>query len=370
MSDAAYISILLSASFLAWLMALAPALVFLLRTWRARRDCLLEIMTDKVLGLYYTRFCPAKVTTNGTLCPGFRKDFHSKYGRRWYVLPILLLALFSGLGLWATAGTLEVWCGLSPQATFALPDVALGGFLGGMTWVMSDQFTRLRNRDFTPHDVYNAAFRLLIAIPLGYSLASFADPKLKVSVAFLLGAFPTTTLFTIARRLGGKQLGLADDAVTNSATSELELLESVSKAAAERFRDEGMASIVALAWTDPVDLTIRTNLEFDYVTDCISQALLWIYFRDQLKNLYVFSLRGALEAAGFMADLRSDERGEAAQATLKEMADLLKISPAALSGTLLQVEQDPSTQFLVALWANESGGCHEESDGTWSEDAW
>ena len=37
------------------------------------------------------------------------------------------------------------------------------------------------------------------------------------------------------------------------------------------------------------------NRPFNYVVDCISQALLWIYFQDNVQKLYVLSLRGAQE---------------------------------------------------------------------------
>jgi len=222
--------------------------------------------------------------------------------------------------------------------------------------VVSDQLTRFRDRDFTSFDVYNGVFRLLIAVPLGYSLASFGNPSLKISIAFILGAFPTSTLFTIARRLGAKQFGLGDDAVKNSTDSELEKLQSVGKETAERLCDEGISSIGALAWTDPIDLTIRTNLEFSFVVDCISQALLWIYTHDDTPQLYVLSLRGAQEVAAFIDDLQSPDALTQAEAekTLEEAAARVKVPKEAFHQTLLEVAQDPSTKFLVKIWADSN----------------
>ena len=46
----------------------------------------------------------------------------------------------------------------------------------------------------------------------------------------------------------------------------------------ERYKDEGITTICGLAYADPIDLTIRTNFDFNYVVDCVSQALMWIYF--------------------------------------------------------------------------------------------
>jgi hypothetical protein len=348
-----YAGLINAACFVAWLMVIAPALIFLGRAWTSRRDSLFDLMTDGTLELYYNRFYPSRKIDPKDRVRIFRRDFGKTYGRRKYVFPLLILAFLSGWGLWGAAGTIRVWVKVaSPDATYAIDEIAVGALLGGLTWVISDNLGRFRSRDFTSHDVYNGVFRLLIAVPLGYSLGSFLDAKFKVAVAFLLGVFPTTTLFTIARRLASKQLGLASDAIDGGGGAELEKLQSVAKVTAERFRDEGVSSIVALAWTDPIDLTIRTNFEFSFVVDCISQALFWIYVRDDIQQLYVLSLRGAQEVSTFMDNVKSGDAG--AKKTLGEAAGRLKVSEEALLQTLAQVCEDPSTRFIVNIWADQN----------------
>lgn len=354
MSKDLFVIPIYAACVIAWLMAMLPAVLFLAREWATRRDSLFDLMTETVLELYYKRFYPSRQVRPDARRPTFQKDFGNKYGRRWYVPPLILLGILSAAGLWISAATVEAWLGVvNPgKNVFIIPDVAVGAFLGGLTWVIFDQLARFRNRDFTSHNVYNGVFRLLIAVPLGASLAAFGNESLKVAVAFLLGAFPTDALFQIARRIGAKQFGMADDAVNNSNVSELEKLQSVGRETAERLRDVGVSSIAALAWTDPVDLTIRTNLEFDFVVDCISQALFWVYVRDDVQKLYALSLRGAQEVATFIHDLESGDaltRAEAAK-TLIESAGKINVSPEAFHQTLLQVSGDPSTRFLVKIW--------------------
>jgi hypothetical protein len=342
-----------SVCIIAWLMVIAPAIVFLRVAWSSRRDSLFDLMTDGTLALYYNRFYPSRKIDPKDRVRIFRRDFGRAYGRRKYVAPLLMLAVLAGWGLWGAAGTLKVWVNVaSPGETYAIDNIALGALLGGLTWVISDSLGRYRIRDFTSHDVYNAVFRLMIAVPLGYSLGSFLDPAFKVAMAFLLGVFPTSTLFTIARRLGSKQLGMGSDAVGDAGDSELEKLQSVAKSTAERFRDEGISSIVALAWTDPIDLTIRTNFEFSFVVDCISQALFWIYVRDDIQQLYVLSLRGAQEVSSFMESIDAGDAG--AKKTLGEAAARLKVSEEALLQTFAQVREDPSTKFIVNIWADQN----------------
>jgi len=335
-----------------WLMVMFPAIFYLTRAWAARRDALFDLMTDTALEHYYTQFYPCRVIAPGARVRTFRRDFGRWYGRRWYIVPLLLLGILFGFGAWGTDGTLRVWVGAADaNHTAAIGEVALSAFLGGFAWVVKDQLDRFRTRDFTSHDVYNCVFRLLLAVPLGYSLGAFCTEGLRVPVAFFLGAFPTATLFTIARRIGAQKLGLGE--AGDNSTPELERLQDIGKANAERFGDEGISTIVELAWADPIDLTIRTNRPFNYVVDCISQALLWIYFQDNVQKLYVLSLRGAQEVDFFMRQLASSDIGlqTAAKKTLTAGASRLGVGEDELLLTFRQVTADPYTKFIVSIWA-------------------
>jgi hypothetical protein len=323
-------------------------------SWKERRDNLFSTMTDGVLELYYKQFLPSALKEGKKgeeLRSAFQGSFSRQYGRRLYLPPLLLLGGLAGIGLYGVGGTLRVWGRLAGATqSFSWSDITTAALIGGFTWIISDQLTRFRTRDFTSYDVYNCVFRLLIAVPLGYSIAAFSDERFKVPIAFLLGAFPTSTLFTIARRLGSQKLKIADSAVDGS--SEIEKLPSIGKTFAERLSDEGISSVAELAYADPVNLTIRTNKQFTYITDCISQALLWIYIRGGLDQISVLSLRGAHEVSSFVADLKSDnaEQQAAAHGTLKTAAERLGIGKEQLLQTLEQVAYDPYTLFLVGIW--------------------
>jgi hypothetical protein len=333
-----------------WMMVLLPAILYLRRAWAARRDALFDLMTDTALEHYYKQFFPCRTIAPGARVKTFQKDFGRWYGRRWYVVPLLLLGVLFGYSAWGVDGTLRVWVGAADAYhTLAISDIALSAFLGGFAWVVKDQLDRLRSRDFTSYDVYNCVFRLLLAVPLGYSIGAFCVEGLRVPVAFFLGAFPTSTLFTIARRLGSQKLGLGD--AGDVGTPELEKLQDIGKTNAERFADEGISTIAELAWADPIDLTIRTNRPFNYVVDCISQALLWIYFEDDVQKLYVLSLRGAQEVDFFMRQLGSGDPAlvAAARKTLAAAASKLGVGEDELLLTFRQVTEDPYTKFLISI---------------------
>jgi predicted flap endonuclease-1-like 5' DNA nuclease len=135
--------------------------------------------------------------------------------------------------------------------------------------------------------------------------------------------------------------------------SELERLQGVNTSNAEAFADEGVTTILQLAYSDPIDLTIRTSLGFSYVVDCVSQALAWIYFEDELKTLRKHSLRGAQEIASFISELddSKDRKAQArAKAALQQIAQELQKQPESLERTFREIAEDPYTQFLWNAW--------------------
>lgn len=266
--------------------------------------------------------------------------------------------------MWITARSVQSWLGLITYFK-AYSTVTISAFLGGYAWVLLDHLSRFRTGDFTYHDVYNGVFRLLVSIPLGLSLATFSGLQSAAGFAFLLAAFPTTTLFKFARRLTTQTLKLGEN--DEGAKLELENLQCLGRSNAERFLEEGVTTIAELAWADPIDLTIRTNRDFNYVVDCISQALLWVYFEENVKKLFPFSLRGAQDVSSFLRDLEMDlgspppspidslpqdsEVSYAAQQTLRAAAEVLKLNEESFKYTLWTVAEDPYTEFLVAIWA-------------------
>lgn len=330
----------------AWVLVWLPCVLYL-SVSLGERHGLFHVFDREKIKSYYKLFRPTVDTSKIDLERDFKASFTRIYGRRHYVLPLLLLAFLAAIGLWGTAKTLESWLAL-PSGTFKFHPIAVSAFLGAWTWVVYDQFNRLRNRDLTFHDLYGCVFRFLIAVPFGFFLGKWAG-DFGISVAFLLGTFPTGTLFKIGRRLAVQQLKLGEDAAE---PSKLEKLQCVSRSSAERFIDEGINTIAELAWCDPVDLTLRTNKEFDYVIDCASQALVWVYFEEKTRELYKLSLRTAHEVTSlvYALDFGNGDKKTLAKETLAEGAKALAMETNALENTLRLIKEDPFVEFLVAIW--------------------
>jgi hypothetical protein len=328
-------------------MVLVPVLLYLFRPWATRRDKLFSNFDPASLMLYYREFYPDMKPTLASVKSDFKTYFNRHYGRRYYCLPIVILAVTTAVSGLAASRTLQVSQRVATHQ-YMLPWIVISALAGGFTWVINDLIDRLRRRDFTVSDVYNSIFRILISAPFGWAFAQVVKTDVGVPLAFLLGSFPTGTLFTIARRLAATKLGVSED--PDSGKLELENLQSITKTNAERFYDEGISTIVQLAYTDPVDLTIRTNFDFNYVIDCISQALLWIYFEDKTRTLAIYSLRGAQEVSYLVRSLSDPLKMAEAQATLNAVAVVLNLSPASVQTTLEQVQADPYTQFICSIW--------------------
>jgi hypothetical protein len=343
--------ILIIACVIAWIMLLLPSLIYLSTEWLARRDRLFGHLNDKALALYFKRFFPSR-SMPSNVKDQFEREFTRLYGRKQYIIPLVLLAAISGAGMWATARTIMSWLGLIEEA-FALSPIVIASFLGAYTWVLLDQLSRYQSRDFTKHNIYEGVFRFLVAIPLGFSFAALLREDLGIPLAFLLGSFPTQTLMKFSRRLVVERLGLGEK--EKDGPTELAKLQGIGRENAERFQHVDITTIMQLAWADPIDLTIRTNFDFNYLIDCISQALMWIYFEEQTRELYRLSLRGSQEVRWLLRAIESDDKNERARGekTLHETAGVLKMDNQSLMHTLCAISEDPYTEFIVNVWAPE-----------------
>src|SRR5215217_9550 len=189
------------ALFIAWVILLLPAVFYLLTTWKNRRELLVGKLGPEAIKLYYEQFFPHLAFEESetddadekSIVREFKSHFGRLYGRRHYILPLLLIAVLAAVGLRATAQSVQVWLGHNPSGS-AYPPIVISAFLGAYAWVLYDHFRRFRTGDFTSHDIYSAVYRFLIAIPLGMSIAALLKDEVGTGVAFMLAAFPTTTL--------------------------------------------------------------------------------------------------------------------------------------------------------------------------------
>ena len=344
--------LIITACFIGWIFLFIPTIVYLITTWKTRFENVLSRFKDEAISLYLGRYFPSDTApTDNSLRSFFKKRMEMRYGRSHYVMPILLLMVISGIAIFMVAFSALKGLKLITDDT-VLPPIAISALLGAFMWTANDQIERFGTGDFTPNDVYNCSYRFLIAVPMGISFAAIFKDDAGIPLAFFLGAFPAKTLMTLGRRFVTKKLDLGDQAAAEK--SEMELIQGINRPEAERFQEEGVTNILQLAYMDPVDMTLRTNYDFNYVIDCMSQALLWIYLDKNINidKLRALGLRGAYEAENLSKLLTSDvlEEKQMAEDNLGEVARILGIDKNAFKKTLLEVADDPYTTFICNIW--------------------
>lgn len=329
-----------------------PVVLYLVSGCAARRDNIFYYFDNQSFKLYLERFFRGQlIQPKGDYRSAFERKYHKRFGRRHYLLPIAFLLVTAFILLIMVSETVFAWLNLVEQPKVELPAVAVSALAGAYMWVVFDLINRNRRLDLHPVDINRATFRLVIAVPFGYAFAAFAKDPIGIPLAFLAGAFPTNTLFALSRRLVTRQLKLSEG--TDKTTSQLERLQCMTTEIAERYTDVGITSISQLAYCDPIDISIRSSLSFNYVVDCVSEALAWIYLEDDLATARRYSLRGAHEIKNLVDDIKGGRTRAAARArqTINALAKTLNINATVLEKTLREIAEDPYTEFIHEVWA-------------------
>jgi hypothetical protein len=98
---------------------------------------------------------------------------------------------------------------------------------------------------------------------------------------------------------------------------------------------------------------MRSNLTFNFVTDCMNQALAWMYLKSDLDKVRPLGMRGAIEIRDLLRDLDLVDptpAKELAVAALPKIALAINQDPVTLRVVFGQISGDPYTDFLRSVW--------------------
>ena len=336
-------------------LSIAPIMTFLMIGWKHRcREVLSGVSSkdDAALRQYFTEFQPNFAADEPDLRRRFGLYYNALFGRKHFIVPLVLL--------FAIVGALFILCKFileSPilkDKTFLETKGAIAVFaiMGAYLWVVYDHIKKWWHSSLSPKDIYEASFRFALSIPFGYSVSMLAATAAGPVIAFFMGAFPMQTLLSIFRNIFGQKLGIQES--QGSEKSELLNLQGIDIAKAERLGAEGITTILQLAYADPIRLTIRTNLGYSYLIDCISQALLRIYTGDNQPAWQKHGLRGGFEAINLSSGLEEGEPGEKADAEqiISVLSKDLGVPAASINNILWEVCHDPYMQFIYLSWTS------------------
>jgi hypothetical protein len=123
----------------------------------------------------------------------------------------------------------------------------------------------------------------------------------------------------------------------------------VDNAVFERMSEIGVTTIGQLAWSDPIALTMRTNMGFMFVLDLVSQALAWSYLGPKLETLRPMGLRGAYEIRVLMAEAGDPDSPlyDNANTLIPQAAQAVGLTLEQFRNVTHQVGDDATAEFLV-----------------------
>lgn len=351
-----------------WAIALLPALIHpaicagfqrVLRQKRLKVESLLG--RGDLLKRYVTTFGSTGTGTGTGRPPATVQEsivvalFDLHYSVRSYAAPILIGFLFAVVAsvICFTKAGLDL---AMPQEIRGLilktPPTALAGIAGGYVWGLYDALARYRTQQLEPQSLHQFWFRLLLAAILAPLLLSpVFESYAELAAAFALGAFPAATLVDFVTTQAAKRLNIAAAQVPGEAPT-LHKLQGMTREMIELLAEEGVNSVQHLAYADPVELLLDTNLEWIRVLDVMDQACLFVYVGDHLEKLRPIGIRGVIEVIEMSADLDSGDanKEKLAQEMVRLMAEKISQPESGILNLLHRLSADPQVAFIRALW--------------------
>jgi hypothetical protein len=328
-----------------------PLTIYILLGWQRKADDIIGSLTPESAQLYLHTFQISDVKADIALSV-FKKFYERWYGRRYLIIPtvfliIIVLLLTFVLGETSFVDLAERNASPIEKKNFmTLPDIAVASIAGAYAFVAWDIILRSSRRTLTPADILGSTIRMLIAVPLGYSISALVKEDIGAFVAFAAAAFPIQTIQTILQRLLNKQLNVELGAGTEK--DQVINLSGVDKNTADRLVDADITTILQLAYCDPVQTCMRTSLNFAVVSDISAQALAWLYFEDNLTKLRIIGLRGACEIRFLMEDFQAGK--PEAVAIIASASISLGLSADEFKNALEEIADDPQAEFLAKTW--------------------
>ena len=342
--------------FLATTLIMIPVARFLFVGWSAKREDIMDGQSAEARHKYFAMFHRTRSIDRKDAFERFDEFYIRWYGRRRYIPASILLLLVGLVSSYVGISSAMHWNESigKDQAPVLLPPLALYALSGGYLWVVNDFIKRSRKLDLASSDIYWGVLRLVVAIPLGYGMSSFFHDieGARNFIAFSAGAFPLSEILTNLRKMSLTRSGLGiQDVASNDNVLKL---VGVNADVAERLANEDITTITQLAYCDPIRLTMRSNLTFNFVTDCMNQALAWEYMEERMNKLRPLGLRGAVEIHHLYCNIDegTDAEKAAANSVLDCAARILGQDRITLKLAFFEIARDPFTAYLESIWTD------------------
>lgn len=338
------------------LVGMYPIAYYIGAVWKSRQKLIFETLSIDAKRMYLQLYRSAEamsLATDALVNDAFSKVYNHWFGRGRLLAPTWFIGLieFPYIFLGAMNATQALLPSPKWVAPFTLQSIALAAMTGAYILVTMDTIRRVVRRDLLPEDLQLTALRLAACVPLGYAFSSLVPDDQKPFIALAMTAIPLQQVADFLTQLAGKRTGMDIPAAAASPTlmDSPSQLSGVDRSVCERLSAIGVNTITQIAYSDPVQLTMRTSMSFIFILDVVSQALAWVYIEDRLNGLRKMGLRGAFELAALKGDA---EHGNVnALVVMDQLPAILGLSAQQCANMLHQMTDDPYVQFLLTAYA-------------------
>jgi hypothetical protein len=337
---------------LTWIVALLPAALY---TWlylsylqviQNKRDELKQILArggaiSKYVSAYGNKDDNSEIVAS-------RLIIRNNYARMSYLRALVFTALVTTLAAVIGLARAGFPTGLPAIFTDFLKrsngvPALLAGCAGAFVWGLYELLRRYRVGDLTPAAIYFTGIRTLVLAGVGPALSTVLKSEFSWAIAFGLGVIPLNTIADIAAQPTRKALGLAAP-VSATVDPLITSVQGLTPEIFERIQEAGINNVQQLAFSDPLRLLVRTNLDWKVILDLLDQSFLAVYVGPRINDLRSMGVRGAVELCGIRNNQLYPE-------LLQSISKILGRSPEEVRCLMDTLGIDPTTAFISELWS-------------------
>lgn len=323
--------LLLIACLLAWVPYLL-ALMNLRRRTTVKRQALISLLSDpKVLDQYKGRFPSKKgLTTAEDIASDYFKTYYNRY-EYMSSLALIFLTISAAL-LFVLVRIHFAPQFLSGAVTGFIQNAAWGGtvlwaIIGSYLWNCYDLIHRTTNFNLPPDAFARMWLKLWVAAAVAAIFSAGLAAGLQPTVGFAIGLISIPVLFEAVADKASKTLNVKT--TEGDTSTKIAVLQGATPDVIDALSDIDIQNTVQLAYCDPINVMMSTNLAWVVIIDLIDQALLFNYMGADAAKIRSGGYRGCIEAATIGANLNGNDKQQAAgKASLTDLATMLGWSEA------------------------------------------
>lgn len=334
------------------------------RRLAVKRRSLITLLSDPdILDRYTGRFPSRKGLSDAE---SIAKDyFVTYYSRQEYLSALALNFITGSIALlfvtervgFASAILSPHIVGFIQSATWG--DAVLWSLVGSYLWNCYELIRKTTNFDLTPDALTKMWLKLWIAAAVASIISVGITPALQPTVGFAIGLISIPVLFEIISDRASKVLNVKT--TEGDASTAIKILQGATSDVIDTLNDLDIESTVQLAYCDPMNVMMSTNLPWVVIIDMIDQALLFNYIGADVAKIRGGGYRGSIEVATIGAHLNgTPEQRIVGLRSLSNFATLLGWT----ESKAIDLVQTLYTDSQVALIWDLFGGNYSKRDNT------